>query len=428
VSDAEITGEVKIERVDRSGAVVDASRERFWDLSGDRPSQQITPELAEFRDTVRRFAAERVAPRARQIDEEDTFPWDVWEALRGQGLLHFGVPNEFGGSGNDTLATCVAMEALAAESVAVAMMMAPPGAFMLAEHGSAEQKARYFPKIAALQCPTAVGITEPGAGSDVSAMTTRATRSGAEWVLNGRKCFITNAGVADPYFVFAKTNAGGGRDGIGLFVVDADTPGFSVPRLEQKMGQHGSNTGDLLFDDARVPVTNCITEHDGFRVAMTVVERDRPLTAALALGLLWGAVSYTVAYARDRQQFGRSISSFQAIQAMVADMVVALEAGRVLNYRACRAVDLRHPNAGELCAMTKVYCTDAAMRAMTNAVQILGGHGYMRDHPVERMMRDAKILQIYGGTNQIQRLILQRALLQIPRSMAANGSTERTTP
>jgi alkylation response protein AidB-like acyl-CoA dehydrogenase len=234
--------------------------------------------------------------------------------------------------------------------------------------------------------------------------------------------------VADPYFVFAKTDPGKGRDGIGLFIVDANTPGFSVPRLEQKMGQHGSNTGDLLFDDARIPAANCITENGGFRVAMTVVERDRPLTAALALGLLWGAVSYAVTYARDRQQFGRSISSFQAIQAMVADMVVALETGRTLNYRACRAVDLSHPSAGELCAMTKVYCTDAAMRGTTNAVQILGGHGYMRDHPVERMMRDAKILQIYGGTNQIQRLILQRALLHPARSRGVPGSTARTAP
>jgi alkylation response protein AidB-like acyl-CoA dehydrogenase len=405
-------GSVAIEQVDRTTAVADASRERFWDFSGRWPSQQVSHELTEFRATVRRFAQERLAPRARQIDEEDRFPWDVWETLKTQGLLHFGIPDEFGGSGNDTLATCMAMEALAAETIAAPMMMAPPGPFMFADYGTPEQKARYFPKIAAFERPTAVGITEPEAGSDVASMTTRAKRDGSDWVLNGRKCFITNAGVADPYFVFAKTAPEKGRKGIGLFIIDADTPGFSVPRLEQKMGQHGSNTGDLLFDDARIPEANCITEDQGFRIAMSVVERDRPLTAALALGLLWGALDYAVDYARERTQFGRSISSFQAIQALVADMVVALEAGRVLNYKACRAIDARHPGAGELCAMTKIYCTDAAMKGMTDAVQILGGHGYMRDHPVERMMRDAKILQIFGGTNQIQRLILQRALLR----------------
>lgn len=404
------------DQIDRSAAVVDASRELFWDFSGEWPSQRLSEELIEFRATVRRFAQEQLRPRAGEIDAEDTFPWDVWEALKAQGLLHFGIPDKFGGSGNDTLATCVAMEALATEMIAAPMMMAPPGPFMFAEYGTPEQIARYFPKIAQLETPTAVGITEPGAGSDVASMTTTATRDRSDWILNGRKCFITNAGVADPYFVFAKTDPQAGREGIGLFIVDADTPGFSVPRLEQKMGMHGSNTGDLLFEDARIPGANCVTESEGFRIAMSVVQRDRPLTAALALGLLWGAVDYTVAYARDRVQFGRSISSFQAIQALVADMVVSLETARVLNYKACRAIEHRSPRAGDLCAMTKIYGTDAAMRGMTNAVQILGGHGYMRDHPVERMMRDAKILQIFGGTNQIQRLILQRTLLHDGRS------------
>jgi alkylation response protein AidB-like acyl-CoA dehydrogenase len=290
--------------------------------------------------------------------------------------------------------------------------------------GSEEQKRRYLPRLASGEWLAAYALTEPGSGSDAAAMLTTATRDGDDYVLNGSKRFITNAGVAHLYTVFAKTDPQAGHSGISAFVMEADAPGFEIGRIEPKMGLKGSTTGELFFDDCRIPAGNLLgAEGEGFRIAMRILDRSRPAVAAQALGIAQGATDYALEYAKARETMGQPIVKHQLVAAMLADMETGCEAARGLLYKVGTMIDEGAPEEEltKLSAMTKLFCTDVAMEVTTNAVQILGGYGYMQEYPVERMMRDAKITQIYEGTNEIQRLVIAREMLKEQRAFLLAG-------
>jgi len=290
--------------------------------------------------------------------------------------------------------------------------------------GTEEQKRRFLPRLASGEWLAAYALTEPGSGSDSAAMRTTARRDGDDYVLNGGKRFITNAGVAHVYVVFAKTDPEHGHGGISAFVVEADTPGFEVGRIEPKMGIKGSTTGEIFFNDARVPAANMLGgEGDGFKIAMRILDRSRPGIGAQGLGLAQGATDYALDYARSRETMGKPIAQHQLIAGMLADMETKCEAARGLLYKVGRMIDEDDtgPELTKLSAMAKLYCTDVAMDVTTDAVQVLGGYGYIQEYPVERMMRDAKITQIYEGTNQIQRLVIAREMLRENRAFLLAG-------
>jgi alkylation response protein AidB-like acyl-CoA dehydrogenase len=290
--------------------------------------------------------------------------------------------------------------------------------------GSAEQKAQYLPKLSSGEWLAAYALTEPGSGSDSAAMRTTARREGDEYILNGGKRFITNAGVAGVYVVFAKTDSDAGHSGISAFIVEAEYPGFEVGRIEPKMGIKGSTTGEIFFNDCRVPAANLLGEEgQGFRIAMRILDRSRPGIGAQGLGLAQGATDYAVEYARSRETMGRPIAQHQLIAGMLADMETKCEAARGLLYKVGQMIDEGDTGSEltKLSAMAKLYCTDVAMEVTTDAVQVLGGYGYIQEYPVERMMRDAKITQIYEGTNQIQRLVIAREMLKENRAFLLAG-------
>jgi alkylation response protein AidB-like acyl-CoA dehydrogenase len=298
------------------------------------------------------------------------------------------------------------------------------GSLALKLAGTDEQKARFLPKLASGEWLAAYALTEAGSGSDSAAMRTTARREGDEYVLDGSKRFITNAAVASFYTVFAKTDPGAGHAGISAFVVESGTPGFEIARLEPKMGIAGSTTGELVFEGARVPAANLLGEEgDGFRIAMRVLDRSRPGVAAQGLGIAQGATDYALDYARSRETMGKPIAEHQLVAGKLADMETQTEAARGLLYRFGRMVDEGAPDAEltKASAMAKLYCTDTAMWVTTEAVQILGGYGYIKEYPVERMMRDAKITQIYEGTNEIQRLVIAREMLKESRAFLLAG-------
>jgi alkylation response protein AidB-like acyl-CoA dehydrogenase len=287
-----------------------------------------------------------------------------------------------------------------------------------------EQKQRFLPRLASGEWLAAYALTEPGSGSDSAAMRTTARRDRDEYVLNGGKRFITNAGVAHVYVVFAKTDPEQGHSGISAFVVEADTPGFEVGRIEPKMGIKGSTTGEIFFNDVRIPATNLLgSEGEGFKIAMRILDRSRPGIGAQGLGLAQGATDYALEYARSRETMGKPIAEHQLIAGMLADMETKCEAARGLLYKVGRMIDEDEtgPELTKLSAMAKLYCTDVAMDVTTDAVQVLGGYGYIQEYPVERMMRDAKITQIYEGTNQIQRLVIAREMLKENRAFLLAG-------
>src|SRR5262245_43003198 len=324
---------------------------------------------------------------------------------------------EHGGVGSSALMTLVAIEEVAKVCATSALILAVQelGSLGIKLVGSAEQKRRFLPKLASGEWLAGYALTEAGSGSDSAALATEARRDGDEYVLNGSKRFITNAGVAHAYVCFAKTDPEAGHRGISAFVVEADAPGFQVGRIEPKMGIKGSTTGELFFDDCRVPSANRLGgEGEGFPLAMRILDRSRPGIAAQGLGLAQGATDYALAYARGRETFGEPIGSHQLIAGMLADMETRCEAARGLLYRCGRAIDDGADGAEltRLSAITKLFCTDIAMSVTTDAVQVLGGYGYIQEYPVERMMRDAKITQIYEGTNQIQRLVIAREMLK----------------
>jgi alkylation response protein AidB-like acyl-CoA dehydrogenase len=385
------------------------------------PLDPLTDEQREIRELVRTLARERIAPRAAEIDKTAEFPWDVVELFREHGLFGILVDEEYGGLGASALLTLVAIEEIAKVCATSSLVLAVQelGCLGMKLSGSDEQKERYLPRLASGEWLGAYALTEPGSGSDAAAMRTTAQRDGDEYVLNGSKRFITNAGVATLYTVFAKTDPEAGHAGISAFLVEADSPGFSVGRIEPKMGIKGSTTGELLFDDCRVPANNLLGEEgEGFRIAMRILDRSRPGVAAQGLGIAQGATDVALEYSRTRETMGKPIAEHQLVAAMLADMETRCEAARVLLHKVGALID-EDPSAPELTklsAMTKLLCTDVAMEATTNAVQILGGYGYMQEYPVERMMRDAKITQIYEGTNQIQRLVIAREMLREERS------------
>ena len=390
------------------------------------PWDVLTDEQRELREVVRTLARERIGPRAAEIDESHEFPWDVVELYREQGIFGLLFGEEWGGTGTGTLLALVAIEEIAKVCATSSLILAVQelGSLGLKLAGSPEQKERYLPKLASGEWLGAYALTEAGSGSDSAAMRTTARRDGDEYVLSGGKRFITNAGVASLYTVFAKTDPDADHTGISAFVVESDAPGFQVARLEPKMGIAGSTTGELVFDECRVPAANLLGEEgEGFRIAMRILDRSRPGVAAQALGIAQGATDYALEYARTRETMGQPIAEHQLVAAKLADMETKCEAARGLLYRFGRMVDDGAPDDDltKASAMAKLFCSDVAMEVTTDAVQVLGGYGYIKEYPVERMMRDAKITQIYEGTNEIQRIVIAREMLRERRAFLLAG-------
>jgi alkylation response protein AidB-like acyl-CoA dehydrogenase len=390
------------------------------------PWEPLSDEQLEIRELVRTLARDRIAPRAAEIDESHEFPWDVVELFREHGLFGLLFDEEYGGTGTGTLLALVVVEEVSKVCATSGLILAVQelGSLGLKLAGTDEQKARFLPSLAAGEVLAAYALTEAGSGSDSAAMRTAARRDGDEYVLDGSKRFITNAGVAGLYTVFAKTDPEAGHSGISAFVVEAGTPGFEVSRLEPKMGIAGSTTGELVFDGARIPATNLLGEEgEGFRIAMRILDRSRPGVAAQGLGIAQGATDYALEYARSRETMGKPIAEHQLVAAKLADMETRCEGARGLLYRFGRMVDegASESELTKASAMAKLACTDAAMWVTTEAVQVLGGYGYIKEYPVERMMRDAKITQIYEGTNEIQRLVIAREMLKESRAFLLAG-------
>ncbi len=386
----------------------------------------LTDEQREIRDLVRTLARERIAPRAAEIDKSAEFPWDVVELFRENDLFGIMYDEAYGGIGASALMTLVTIEELSKVCATSGLIIAVQelGSLGIKLAGTDEQKQRFLPRLASGEWLAAYALTEPGSGSDSAAMRTTALREGDEYVLDGGKRFITNAGVASLYVVFAKTEREAGHGGISAFVVEADAPGFEVGRIEPKMGIKGSTTGEIFFNACRVPAANLLgAEGEGFRIAMRILDRSRPGIGAQGLGLAQGATDFALEYARTRQTMGKPIADHQLIAGMLADMETRCEAARGLLYKVGRLIDADDdgPELTKLSAMAKLYCTDVAMQVTTDAVQILGGYGYISEFPVERMMRDAKITQIYEGTNQIQRLVIAREMLKEDRAFLLAG-------
>ena len=363
----------------------------------------------DLRDLVRRIATEQVAPRAAEIDRDDEYPWDIRKLLAEQDILGLPFDTEHGGTGTGTLMLQIAVEELAKASAAVALilMIQELGTLPIQLFGSDELKARLLPPCAFGEQSPAFCLSEPDAGSDPAAMRTNAVADGDEWVINGTKNWITNAGVADFYVVFAVTDREERR--ATAFVVEKDREGFSVPKYEHKLGIHGSPTGQPVFEDVRVPAANVVGEVGrGMSVALATLERTRLGAAAQAVGIAQGAIDYANDYAKERTAFGKPINELQGIQFKLADMQTKTAAARELLYKACAMADRNDEHLGMYTSMAKLFASDTAMEVTVEAVQVLGGYGYVNEYPVERMMRDAKITQIYEGTNEIQRVVIAR--------------------
>ena len=379
------------------------------------PTYRLTEEQTLLRDAVRTLADERVAPRAAEIDRTGEFPQDLRELLARQDILALPFATEYGGLGGELLSLCLAIEQLSRACATTGLIPAVHelGSLPLVLAGSDEQRQRWIPDLAAGRKLIAFALTEAEAGSDVAAIRSTAVRDGDDYILTGSKRFISHGSVADLISVFAVTDADADRHArLSCFLVEVPTDGFSVARIEHKMGLRGSPTAELVFDGVRVPAADRIgDEGAGFDIAMRTFERSRPGIAAQAVGIAQGALEVATTYASDRRQFGKRIGDLQMVAAMLADMDAATEAARQLLYKACVEIDAGSPDAGRWSAMCKLVAGDAAMRVTTDAVQVLGGYGYIDEFPVERMMRDAKITQLYEGTQQIQRLVVARALL-----------------
>jgi alkylation response protein AidB-like acyl-CoA dehydrogenase len=381
------------------------------------PWDALSDEQREIRDLVRTLARERIAPRAAEIDESAEFPWDLVELFRENDILALPFEERHGGTGTGTLTLLIAIEEISKACATTGLVLAVQelGSLAVKLAGTDEQKERWLPRLASGEWLAAYALTEPGSGSDSAAMRTTARREGDEYLLNGGKRFITNAGVAGLYTVFAKTDPEAGHAGISCFVVEADAPGFEVGRIEPKLGIKGSTTGEVFFNDCRIPVDNLVGEEgEGFRIAMRVLDRSRPGIGAQALGIAQGATDYALEYAKTRETMGEPIAEHQLVAAKLADMETACEAARGVLHRFGQMADdgVDGPELTKVSAMAKLVCSDVAMEVTTEAVQILGGYGYMKEYPVERMLRDAKITQIYEGTNEIQRLVIAREMVR----------------
>jgi len=375
---------------------------------------ELPDHLQMLRDTVRRAAVEEIAPRSEAMDREAAMDPEVERLLWDLGLMTLMLPEDRGGlPGQRCTALCLCAEEIARVDAASALMLIiqAVGSFPIVHGGSEELLAECLPRLSDGRELAAYLVTEPGAGSDVSGVRTTAVPDGDHWVLNGNKCFATNGGVAGIYSVLARTGPERTR-GLTFFRVDRETPGLTIGRKEDKLGQRGSNTTEVMLDDVRVPAGHVRGGvGQGFQLGMADFDMSRPAIAAQALGIAEGALAYALEYARTRSTFGQPIAEHQLIQAMLADGATSIEAGRGLVYRAARQNDRGERNT-RLASMAKCFCGDAAMRITTDAIQVLGGYGYMKDHPLERMFRDAKLTQIFEGTNQIQRLVVARELLR----------------
>jgi acyl-CoA dehydrogenase len=371
----------------------------------------LPQEFVDFRDMIRQVVDERVRPRAAEIDATAEYPWDIRTLFAEQDLLGLPFPEEYGGTGTGTLMLNIAIEevAKACASSALILMLQELGTLPIQLFGTDDQKHEWLPKCATGEWSPAFALSEPEAGSDPGAMRTTAVRDGDEWVITGEKNWISNAGVADFYIVFAATDRRQRRST--AFIVEKDRPGFSVPKLEHKLGIKGSPTGTPVFNEVRVPDANRIGEvGKGLSVALATLERTRLGAAAQAVGIAQGAIDYASQYARERTAFGKPINQLQGIQFKLADMQTRTAAARELLYKACAMADRNEPRLGMYTSMAKLFCSDTAMGVTIDAVQVLGGYGYVTEYPVERMMRDAKITQIYEGTNEIQRVVIARAM------------------
>ncbi len=370
----------------------------------------------EIRRTVRDFAQRRIAPVADELERKAQFPHEIIREAAGLGLLGVPYPEEVGGTGLDNQAYAITIEELSRVSGSVGIIVSAHtslGCYPLYFAGTPEQKEKYLRPLASGQKLGAYGLTEPGAGSDSRGTRTRARRDGDEWVLNGSKRFITNAGVADIYIVTAMTDKTADSGKISAFIVERDAPGFSIGRMEEKMGLHASNTGELLFEDCRIPIDNLLgSEGEGDRLFLATLDGGRIGIGAMALGLAQAAYEAASAYAKEREQFGKPIASFQGVAFMIADMATEIDAARMMVYRAAWLKDCGRPFSTEA-AMAKLYASEVAQRVTNNAVQVHGGYGYITEYKVERYLRDAKLTEIGEGTSQIQRMVIARNLLGV---------------
>ncbi|HEX5616669.1 MAG TPA: acyl-CoA dehydrogenase family protein [Acidimicrobiia bacterium] len=375
---------------------------------------ELPAEYEDLRASVRRLAESHIAPHAATADEDEAFPQASWEAWRDAGFAGLAFPTRDGGQGGGVLAHAIAVEEVArvCGSSSLFVFISKLGMTPVIDHGSDDLRRRYVPRVASGEAQASYCLSEAEAGSDVASLRTRAVRDGDHYVLHGAKQWITNAGVSDFYTVFATTDPDARHRGISAFVVERDAPGCSIGKLERKMGMRGSPTGELVLDGCAVPADNLIGEEGAaFSYAMGALDRSRPLVGAQALGLAQGALDLAVSYVRERRQFGSRIADFQGVQFMLADLAAQLDVARLAVYRACSLIDAGRPGTTRASSVAKLVASDTAMRVTTDAVQLLGGAGYTRDFPAERMMRDAKVTQIYEGTNQIQRLVIAKQLL-----------------
>ncbi|MDD5556276.1 MAG: acyl-CoA dehydrogenase family protein [bacterium] len=375
----------------------------------------LTEEQQFIREIAAKIAREKILPVRARLDESQEFPWEIVKVLAESNLFGVYIGEAYGGTGGGVLDLCIAVEELSRVCGGIALCLAATalGAFPLVLFGNEEQKKRWLPDIAAGKTIVAFALTESGAGSDAGAIQTSARRDGDSYVINGTKQWITNGGEAGVYTVVAMTDKSRGSRGASAFIVEKGTPGFEFGKKEDKMGIRASATRELVFQDCRVPAANLLgKEGQGFIVAMKTFDASRPGVAAQAVGIAQGALDEALSYARQREQFGRPIVSFQGIQFMLADMATQIEAARALVYAVARAIDAGEKRIAKESAMAKLFASDVAMRVTVDAVQVLGGYGYMKEYPVEKMMRDAKITQIYEGTNQIQRTIIASNLVK----------------
>lgn len=368
-----------------------------------------------IRELARKIAVEKIRPVAAKYDEEQSFPWDIVRELAAADLFAIFIPEEYGGLGGGVLELCIAVEELsrACGGISLSLAASALGSFPLILFGSEEQKRQYLPDLAAGKKLAAFALTEPNAGSDAAGIQTTATKHGEFYVLNGTKQWITNAGEAEIYTVVAMTDRSKGARGATAFILEKGMPGFDFGKKENKLGIRASATREIILRDCRAPKENVLGgEGLGFIVAMKTFDQSRPGVAAQAVGIAQGALDEAVAYARERVQFGKPISSFQGVQFMLADMATEIQAARALVYQTARTIDAGDKNVAKESAMCKVFASDVAMKVTINAVQVFGGYGYMKEYPVEKMMRDAKITQIYEGTNEIQRGVIAQNLIK----------------
>jgi butyryl-CoA dehydrogenase len=375
----------------------------------------LTEEQEAIQEIARQIAEEKIVPVREELDETQEFPWDIMKIIGQSDLFAINIPEEYGGLGLGMFETAIAVEELSKACLGVSVTFAATGlgTLPILLSGSDEQKEKYLTQIASGEKLAAFGLTEANAGSDAGGIRTTAVKDGDSYILNGTKQWITNGGEADIYTVIAITDKTRGARGASAFIVEKGTEGFSFGKKENKMGIRCSATRELVFEDCRIPADNLISrEGMGFMVAMKTLDMSRPGIAAQGVGVAAGALDVAVQYARERVQFDQAIIGFQAVQHMLADMATRTEAARALTYAAAKFIDSGAKDVSKLSAMSKLFAADVAMEVTTNAVQVLGGYGYMKEYPVEKMMRDAKILQIYEGTNQIQRNVIGGALIK----------------